>query len=282
MYDFEIAYYLYKISRLLEIFEENKYKTEAYFNAAMAVDSYSTFITEAYKTDNLKNIEGIGDSSARIIKAVIETGKCSELEKLEKEYNIEDYSLILSHGLSTNIIRKLFNNNIKTVSQLHNRINLNIETLDFGKSEKEKVHLFLKKYKQNSGYYLYSYAYCLQNELLELLNKDKDGKIAFAKASEWKEKVNCISVVYKADNYDYVKEQLSSSNRYNDILSSNNEEIKCVTAFGIPVVICFNDSMIVDSAIQPVLHGDLHIHTKWSDGKHSIKEMAGYAISTLR
>lgn len=277
MFDFEIAFYLYKMSRLLEIFEENKYKTEAYFKAAMAVDSYSTFITEAYKTDSLKNIEGIGDSSARIIKAVIETGKCSELEKLEKEYNVEDYSLILSHGLSTRILRKLFNNNIKTVSQLRNCFNLDMETLDFGKSEKEKVHLFLKKHKESSGYYLYSYAYCLQNELLELLNKDKDVKIAFAKASEWRDKVNCISVVCKTDNYNYVKEQLSRANRYNDILSSNNEEINCVTAFGIPVVICFSDSFIMDSAIQPVLLGDLHMHTKWSDGKHSIKEMAGYA-----
>nr|WP_312579607.1 PHP domain-containing protein [Sedimentibacter sp.] len=282
MYDFEIAFYLYKISRLLEIFEENKYKTEAYFKAAMAVDSYSTFITEAYKTDSLKNIEGIGDSSARIIKAVIETGKCSELEKLEIEYNIEDYSLILSHGLSTKTIRKLFNNNIKTVSNLHNSFNSDIETLDFGKSEKEKVRKFLKRYKENSGYYLYSYAYCLRNELLELLNKDRDSKIAFAKESEWKEKVNCISVVCKADSYDYVKEQLSSSNRYNEILSSNNEEIKCVTAFGIPVVVCFTNSIIVDSAIQPVLHGDLHMHTKWSDGKHSIEEMAGYATKLGR
>ena len=58
MYDFEIAFYLYKMSRLLEIFEGNKYKAEAYFKAAMAVDSYSTFITEAYKTNSLKTIEG--------------------------------------------------------------------------------------------------------------------------------------------------------------------------------------------------------------------------------
>ena len=105
MYDFEIAFYLYKMSRLLEIFERNKYKAEAYFKAAMAIDSYSTFITEAYKSDSLKDIEGIGDSSARIIKAVIETGRCHELETLEEKYNVEDYSLILSHGLSTNTIR---------------------------------------------------------------------------------------------------------------------------------------------------------------------------------
>lgn len=277
MFDFEIAFYLYKISRLLEIFEENKYKAKAYFNAAMAVDSYSTFITEIYKTDSLNNIEGIGNSSVRIIKEVIETGKCTELEKLELEYNIEDYSLILSHGLSAKTIRKLFNNSIKTIVQLHNSFGLNIETIGFGKSEKERIYQFLKKSKENNGHYLYSYAYCLQNELLELLNKDKAAKIAAAKASKWKEKVECISIVCKAEYFNFVKEQLLNSNRYNTLSFSNNEEIKGITAFGIPVVISFNDSIIVDSDIKPILQGDLHMHTKWSDGKHSIEEMADYA-----
>lgn len=108
MYDFEIAFYLYKISRLLEIFEDNKYRAAAYFKAAMAVDSYSTFITKLYESDSLKSIEGIGNSSAHIIKELIETGKCLELEKLETKYGIEDYSLILSLGLNPKIIRNLF------------------------------------------------------------------------------------------------------------------------------------------------------------------------------
>lgn len=275
MFDFEIAFYLYKISRLLEIFEESKYKAKAYFNAAMAVDSYSTFVTETCKIDGLKNIEGIGNSSVRIIKSVIETGKCTELEKLEIEYNLEDYSLILSHGLSTKIIRKLFDNDIKTVSQLHDRFNSNIESLGLGKSEKEKILQFLNKYEENNGYYLYSYAYCLQSELLDLLNKDV--KIATAKVSEWQEKVKCLFVACKADSFNYVKEQLSYSNRYHNILSSNNEEITCVTTFGIPIVISFTESIIMESAFQPILQGDLHMHTKWSDGKQSIEEMADYA-----
>lgn len=278
MYDFEIAFYLYKMSRLLEIFERNKYKAEAYFKAAMAIDSYSTFITEAYKSGSLKDIEGIGDSSARIVKAVIETGRCHELEMLEEKYNVEDYSLILSHGLSTNTIRKLLHNNIKTVSQLSDIFHSDIDILDLGKAEKIKIAQFLMKYKENCGYYLYSYAYCLQNELLALLNNNGNAKIATVKTNVWKEKVNCLSVICKTDKYNYVKELLLNSDRYNKIVASDDREIKCITAFGIPVVITFGDFVVSNSAFLPVLRGDLHMHTKWSDGKHSIEEMAEYAI----
>lgn len=277
MYDFEIAFYLYKISRLLEIFENNKYKSEAYFKAAMAVDSYSTFITEVYKAGRIREMEGIGSSSAHIIKTVLETGSCPELERLEAEYDIEDYSLILSHGLSPRIIKKLFDRQIKTASQLEYSFQSEDGILDLGKSEKERIRQFLKKYKQNCGYYLYSYAFCLQNELLELLNKGRDAEIAYAKSEEWKDKVSCISVFCKEDACHDVKERLSASKRYHNLSTDRAGEIRCVTAFGIPVVIRFTESFLGGSSVRPVLHGDLHMHTKWSDGKHSIEEMADYA-----
>jgi len=195
MYDFEIAFYLYKISRLLEIFEENKYKSAAYFKAAMAVDSYSTFTTKVYEADSLKSIEGIGNSSARIIKEVIETGRCLELEKLEAECGIEDYSLILSHGLGSKTIRNLFQKNIRTVPQLKAAFYSDEGIPDFVKSEREKVRCFLEKYEKNEGYYLYSYAYCLQNELLELLNGGGDSQIATAKPEKWRDRVRNISII---------------------------------------------------------------------------------------
>lgn len=282
MYDFEIAFYLYKMSRLLEIFEENKYRSEAYFKAAMAVDSYSKFITNLYEADSLKDIEGIGSSSARIIKAVIETGRCPELEYLEMEYGIEDYSLILSHGLSSKIIRNLFQKKIKTVPQLEAAFYSDEGIPDFGRSAREKVRCFLERYEENNGYYLYSYAHCLQDELLELLNGNGDGQIAAARTETWRDKIRRISIVCHADAYHSVKTLLSGSGRYHDVFSQDHKELECITAFGIPVVIYFGDFNIRDSAIRPLLQGDLHMHTKWSDGKHSIKEMADYAAGLGR
>lgn len=282
MFDFEIAFYLYKISRLLEIFEDNKYRSAAYFKAAMAVDSYSTFITKAYEADSLKRIEGIGNSSARIIKEVIETGRCPELEKLEAKYSIEDYSLILSHGLSSKIIRNLFQRNIKTVPQLETAFHSDEGIPDFGKSDKEKVRYFLGKHEKSKGYYLYSHAYCLQNELLELLNGGEGGQIAAAKSEKWIDRICHIAIICRADAYHSVKKLLSNSGRYHDIFSESQGELRCITTFGIPVVIYFGDFDIKDSAARPVLLGDLHMHTKWSDGKHSIIEMADYAAGLGR
>lgn len=277
MYDFEIAFYLYKMSRILEIFEENRYRAKAYFNAALAVDSYSTFITELYESDSLKSIEGIGNSSERIIKTIIETSRCLELEKLEAECGIEDYTLILSHGLSSKIIRNLFNKQIKTVPQLEIAFHSDKLTSDFGKSEREKIRLFLKEYNKSNGYYLYSYAHCLQNELLKLLNGGENGQIAAPRPEKWRDRVRYISIICRGDAYHFVKKLLLNSGRYRDVVSRNHEELNFITNFGIPAIIYFGDFDIRELDVRPVLLGDLHMHTKWSDGKHSIKEMADYA-----
>lgn len=281
MFDFEVAFYLYKMSRILEIFEDNKYKSAAYFKAAMAVDSYSKFITEVCQQNNLKSIEGIGDSSARIIKEVIETGRCLELEQLESKYNIHDYSLILVHGLSKNVIKKSFNCDIRTITQLQDSVYSN-KLSDFRKSEMNSLINFLEIESKVKGHYLYSYVYCLQTELLELLNNGENGCIASVHKNSWNNKPTCISLVCNSGHFTYVKKILSCSNRYYDITSETDTELKCITAFGIPVEIKFVDSIIEIPSIQPVLCGDLHMHTKWSDGKHSIEEMAQYAAKLGR
>lgn len=281
MFDFEIAFYLYKISRLLEIFECNKYKSSAFYNAAMAVDSYSEFITNTYHNNELKSIEGIGNSSARIISEIIETSRCLELEKLELKYNIDDYSLILSHGLNTKIIKKLFDSNIKTVKQLQISASAN-ELVDYGKSEINKIRAFLETYDQINGRYLYSYIYCLQVEILTLLNAGLDKCIAAAKDVEWDEKPTCISLVCKSEFFIYVKDLLSSSSRFHDITFKNGTELRFVTAFGIPAFIEFVEFNIEKPNIKNILRGDLHMHTKWSDGKHSIEEMARNATELCR
>lgn len=283
MFDFEIAFYLYKMSRILEIFEDNKYKSNAYFTAGMAIDSYSVFAQKMYRESNLKSIEGIGDSSARIVKEVIETGRCAELEELEKKHRIDDYSLILSHGISSKIIKKLFLNDVKSVSRLDNAISMNSTILnEFGKAERNSINMFVAKSKKINGHFLYSYVHCLRKELLDLINVDEENPLAIERDINWCEKPTDISLICKSSAKSVVFDLLSESSRYHSIINESDSKITCITSFGVPIEIFFSNSFSAVPDIQPILRGDLHMHTKLSDGKHSVKEMAENALQLGR
>lgn len=118
MFDFEIAFVFYKISKILAIFEENKYKSEAYYKAAMAIDAYDTFISEICEQGSLQEVAGIGKSIEKTIIEILHTGKCKLLSDLENKYNIKDYSLILVNGLSNKLTTRLFESGITTFNEL--------------------------------------------------------------------------------------------------------------------------------------------------------------------
>ena len=46
MFDFEIAFFMYKMSRIQQIFLDSKYKAKAYHLAGMALDAYNRYVEE--------------------------------------------------------------------------------------------------------------------------------------------------------------------------------------------------------------------------------------------
>jgi histidinol phosphatase-like PHP family hydrolase/predicted nuclease with RNAse H fold/dephospho-CoA kinase len=283
MFDFEIAFLLYKMSRILEIFENNKYKSRAFFIAGMAVDAYNVYFQKLYSEDKIKSIEGIGDSSSRIIKEIIETGKCKQLLELEKQYDIIDYSLILTHGIGSKTIRNLFSHGIKTIEQLKTAVNSDsISTLDLKKSESDVLFNFVRNYDKIAGRYLFSYIYCLRKELLDLLNENLDNLVATEIECAWEDKPRAIHITCKKGTQNTVSKLLSTSNRYSNVLQQSKNLLCCNTSFGIPVEITFSDVFAEKKPFPCILQGDLHMHTKWSDGKHSIADMADEAMNLGR
>lgn len=277
MFDFEIAFYLYKISRILEIFERNKYKSKAFHNAGMAIDAYGTFIQDMFKRgEDVRTLEGIGDSSAKIIKEVLSTGKCDELHRLEVQYGISDYSLILSYGIKSHTIKKLFDYGIKDVASLRNAI-----TQDGGYlmivsvSELREIRTFLQNYVSVEGKYLRSYVACLAKEVVDMLNATEAGVIAVWDMT-WEDKPMNIKIYCKVTEQDKALRLIQGSSRYCNI-QMNESGLLFDTAFGIPVQIKFVELPLFQPKKVMSLLGDLHTHTKWSDGKHSIFEMTQYA-----
>ncbi|MDE6284350.1 MAG: PHP domain-containing protein [Bacilli bacterium] len=275
MFDFEIAFYLYKISRILEIFEVNKYKARAFYNAAMTIDAYDNFTERAVVNGTLKDLEGIGESSEKIIKEILKTGQCVELKRLEELYRINDYSLILSHGLPSKLIKKLFNGNITSVELLKDALKKEFDTVKLTQAENRLIQDFLCEYEREQGKFLFSYAFCLGNELVSSLNSISGEQIACINFNVWEDKPSYISILCLKGMEERIKTYLLNSNRYADVLSDNNATY-CNTVFSLPVQIHFVPKLPKNLSQKDLL-GDLHMHTKWSDGKHDIIEMARQA-----
>jgi histidinol phosphatase-like PHP family hydrolase/predicted nuclease with RNAse H fold/dephospho-CoA kinase len=272
MFDFEIAYFLYKISKLLAVFEENKYRSRAYYKAAMAVDAYDKYVSSLAMQNMLSNINGIGESSAKLIKEIVETGKCELLAELENRHNVSDYSLLLSHGLSDKLLKKLFGNGICTFAQLEFAIKTH-QIVFLSNTESIAVRNFVSNYSKANGRYLFPYAYCLCSELVSLINQNYP-KISVVDI-RWNTKVEYGQIQCLKKQRQEVTDIIKTSERYNFVDERDNT-IECLTRFGLPIKIIFTSVFNNDNA-EIKLNGDLHTHTVWSDGKHSIEEMAKHA-----
>lgn len=273
MFDFEVAYFLYKISRILAVFDQNKYKVDAYFKAAMAVDAYDKYISTLTARNKLTSIAGIGKSSAKLIREIVDTGKCALLSELEKKYTIYDYSLLLSHGLNDRLKKKLFDCGITDFDLLTAAVKKH-EFEHFTRSEKASIQAFANDYPRVKGKYLFSYAYCLGTELAAYINEEAAENIAILDLP-WQDKVEYAHVICLAGRYQYVKGILAGNPRYGKV-EEHDSEISCITQFGLPVKITF-EQVIRETGREEKLRGDLHTHTVWSDGKHNIDEMAEHA-----
>lgn len=81
----EVAELLQKISSLLELKGENRFKIIAYAEAARRVENLTVPIENLHREDKLTEVEGVGASIASKISEYLETGKCSYLEELIRE-----------------------------------------------------------------------------------------------------------------------------------------------------------------------------------------------------
>jgi len=266
MFDFEVAFFLYKISRILAIYEDNKFKSEAFFKAAMAIDAYDKHVEFLVAQNRLTEISGIGKSSEKLIKEIIQTGRCKYLEELEKKYEIKDYSLILAHGLRNRFIRQLFYTKKITTFEELKKIEIHS-----GIPGESPLEAFINDYSSTYGKYLFSYAYCLGNELVEFLNNALGKRVVRLDLSAWHDKVDSARIDCLPSYKDKIKESIKNNQRYADVYEKDGK-ILCRTRFGLPLEIVFVNK-IDEKPPKFTLRSDLHTHTTWSDGKHGIEAM---------
>lgn len=279
MFDFEIAFYLYKMSAYQNLIFNSQYSAKAYYSAAGSLDAYSTYVEQMYHEGKLREFPYVGDKIERCIIEVIETGRLAKLEEYERELNIQDYSLLLSHGLSDKLLKKLFDYQITSAYQLLEDKNWNMLSSKLTKGEYDKVHQFYEDFSRYKGQYLISYGLCLGREIINLLRDVTGVEYAFftgdlAKGSE---KIETIEIEFIYNNtWKYLINQLKKSSRITIVSDIRDLEINGQTKFGIPFCLrrIEKNDRIEEKKNHLTIYGDLHAHTTSSDGIHTIEKMA--------
>ena len=69
------------LSKLMDIHQENSFKSKSYSSAAFAIDKLP-FELETFEKGKIASIKGIGESSAKKIIEILETDRLSVLDEL--------------------------------------------------------------------------------------------------------------------------------------------------------------------------------------------------------
>src|SRR6266478_2997746 len=103
----DIASVLEKIATLLELKDENPFKTRAYVNAARAIETFGANVSSFQDEEAVAKIPGIGKSIALKIKELAETGSLKYFEELSTEFPPGILELFSLPGLGAKKIKAL-------------------------------------------------------------------------------------------------------------------------------------------------------------------------------
>jgi DNA polymerase (family 10) len=103
----QVANVLFDISRLLELEGDDAYRIRAYRKAAQSIEGLDGDVKEYYREGRLRDIPGVGESIARTIAELLDTGESGLYESLKKETPPELYEVIEVPGIGRRTALKI-------------------------------------------------------------------------------------------------------------------------------------------------------------------------------
>jgi DNA polymerase (family 10) len=210
---FEIASALREISLLLELKQENPYKTRAYSVGAAALEAVNEDIGAVIEDGRLTTIRGIGDTLAGQIVELYKTGSSSMLDRLREELPPGVIELSQVPGLSVKKIQALHEElGISSIPELEAACKAGrVATVKgFGKKTQANILEGIRLYETREQVEILLNARETCAHLLQHLRGKKrihDVEIA-GSIRRWQETVRNINVVIAAADRDYAIETL--------------------------------------------------------------------------
>mgnify|MGYP000010906013 CR=1 FL=1 len=161
------------LSKLMDIHGENEFKSKSYSVAAFTIEKLTTPVAEI-AADKLSGIKGIGQSAAKKIVEIVETGRLAALHDLVQKTPPGVLELLNIKGLGPKKIATIWKEMaIESVGELLYACNENRLLLfkGFGEKTQKNVQSSIEFYMKSQGSHLYadteSYALAIDKKLKE-------------------------------------------------------------------------------------------------------------------
>ncbi|WDF69896.1 helix-hairpin-helix domain-containing protein [Sphingobacterium oryzagri] len=332
-------------SQLMELFNQNPFRTKAMASASFKLDKLPFPAVDA-TLEQLSEQPGIGKSTAEKVISLIQTGSFAELDQLIAQTPAGVLDMLGIKGLGPKKIQIIWNDlGIETVGELLYACNENrlVEAKGFGLKTQEEIRKAIEFANAAQGLFLYAKAEKIAQPVLLALEAAFPGE-KWEFTGEFRRKCEIISsldilttasvtdvAAYLAENEDYsILEEFDASLQFTDsfslkyqlifsspatfaqdlLLSTGSEahitqlraiqpdipnaeseeaiyqalgldfiapelregqqEVAWAQAHTLPALIKYED-----------LKGTLHNHSTYSDGVHSLEQMANYCKNEL-
>lgn len=151
----EIADMLNEVADLLDIKGENQFRIRSYRNAARTVTGMSESLDKMVRQDDsIKDLPGIGDSIAKKIREIVESGQLSQLDKLKNEIPASVAEIMKLEQMGpqrTKVLHEALN--IESINDLKKaaREGKIKEVKGFGKKTSDKILKEIEEYSKADG-----------------------------------------------------------------------------------------------------------------------------------
>ena len=146
------------LSKLMDIHQENSFKSKSYSNAAFAIDKLQVQLAQV-KPEQISTLNGIGVSTAAKITELLQTGKMVSLEEILSKTPSGVLDMLQIKGLGPKKISTIWKEmGIESVGELLYACNENRLTMykGFGEKTQKNVADAIEFIMRHQGHYLYA------------------------------------------------------------------------------------------------------------------------------
>ena len=161
------------LSKLMDIHQENSFKSKSYAAAAFSIEKLPVQLTEVAR-EELSGLKGIGSSAASKIAEILDTGKLSVLEELVAKTPQGVLEMMQIKGLGPKKICTIWKEmGIESIGELLYACNENRLLLykGFGEKTQKNVAEAIGFYLRHQGHFLYAEIEEYGEHLIQILEK---------------------------------------------------------------------------------------------------------------